>query len=327
MIRLMKNAFCYGLLLLAVLLPSGLRAQSVDKLETKPHLALAMPFAERQGGVGMAFPVLVNQRAVVTPKYMLRVIYNPPRADDAEVLAIQTQADKEVAYTRVNKLKSEKRLTKQEMAVMKVSRETHWPNVNMFQLALANAAVRNLRIVYVDPDNMEDFYDEEIELIDGMLIGNKGGRFVDVLAVEKNSRADAAGVEPGDKIRQVGREAVLGDLLEFASSYQKAKKASGLTSSGGVDLVLQNEGGETREVVIKAPTGATLNSGMLDVTLDDLGVSGAGEEAAPPMPEIGVWKQKAYDKVKEKTGQSAEEIQQVLTTEEEEADPPVTPKE
>lgn len=283
-------------------------AVAADKLETKPHLALAMPFVERQGGVGVAFPVMINKQAVILPDKVLRVIYNPPRADDAEVLAIQTRSEKEVAYTKVHKLKSEKPLTEVEMAVIKIARETHWPSVNMYQLALANLNAKNMRVVWVDPTTME-LYDHNIELPYGLLVGKKGGRFVDVLAVERGSRGEAAGVKPGDKIREIEGVAMTGDLIYFANTLLEKKKASELSSKGGVTLVLQDEAGTIREVLLKAPTSATFNSGVLDVTLDDLGiteepVAQKDEEKPPPMPVVDKWRKKVYSIQKEREGQA-----------------------
>ncbi|MEM1060444.1 MAG: PDZ domain-containing protein [Verrucomicrobiota bacterium] len=297
----------------------------MGQLETRPHLALAFPLTERQGGVGVEFPVLINQRAVLTPNYVMRVIYNPPTAQEAENIVTQTRSDKEVAYTRVNKLKSEKRLSRQELARQKLSRETHWPHVNMFQLALANGRSRDLHVVFVNPQSPDEFYDESLELFDGMLIGNRGSRFVDVLAVEKGSRAEAAGVQPGDQIREVGREAITGDLLAFARKYNSAKKASALSEAGGVRVLAQNGDAAPREIIIKAPTGATLNSGVMDITLEDLeatGGTGQAEEPPPPMPEIGTWRERTVQKVEERTGVDAEKI---LETEQAPAAQPAQP--
>lgn len=289
------------------LLMSGLGVVAADKLETRPHLALAMPFVERQGGVGVAFPVMLNKSAVILPDKVLRVIYNPPRADDAEVLAIQTRAEKEVAYTKVHRLKSDKPLSATEMAVIKVARETHWPTVNMFQLALANLNAKNMRVVWVDPNTME-LYDHNIELPYGLLVGKKGGRFVDVLAVERGSRGEAAGVKAGDKIREVEGVAMTGDLKYFANTILEKKKASELSSKGGVTLVLQDEGGNIREVLLKAPTSATFSSGVLDVTLDDLGVTeepvAEKKDEPPPMPVVDKWRKKVYSIQKEREGQA-----------------------
>lgn len=284
-------------------------AQGAGKLETRPHLALAFPFTERQGGVGVKFPVLINTKAVIGPEMILRVMYNPPRADDAEVLALQSSANQEVAYSKLHKLKSEKPLSATEMAVIKISRETHWPVMQMYQLALANLDSKNMRVVWVNPESM-DLFNENIELLHGMLIGNKGSRYVDVLAVEKGSRAEAAGIKPGDQIREIAGTAVRGNLLEFARILGEKKRAAELSSDEGVRMVLQDEAGETREVVLKAISGATFNSGVLDVTLDELG-GGAVEKPAdadadedkPSLPVIGTWKKKTYEAKKEDPGE------------------------
>jgi membrane-associated protease RseP (regulator of RpoE activity) len=262
---------CLGWLLAAVC------ALAQGPLATEPHLSLVFPFAARTEGVGVQHAVAISATAVIPKNAILRVIYVPPRMDDAEVKQEIRREQQEVAYTRINRLENTAKLTPQQAAIEKITKETVWPTVTMFQLALANLNSQDLHLVYLNPENMK-LIDEPIALPFGLLLAEVEGK-ISVLAVEKSSAAETAGIKSGDVILSMGGSPAPGNLSLFMDALRQAKKSAESATERVIALAVKGPNDSSqRAVSIKLPM--SLNNSLLDSPLDDV----KDEKSKPNVP-------------------------------------------
>jgi hypothetical protein len=244
-----------------------LAAQSEGPLNMEPHLSLAFPFTPKQGGIGVKYPVLISNNAVITPEAVLRVIYVPPRGDDVEVLIETKKSNSESSWTKNNQLQSTKvKMTPLQAAAHKIAEETAWPSLTMFQLAFANLNSSDLHIVYLNPETMK-LTDEPINFPEGLVLAEVEGK-VTVLAVEKEGAGAAAGLKADDQILSVGGSPMNGNLLTFLNALHAAKKAAEDSPARAVALNVRNPKDNTERIAqLKLPI--SLNSSFLDSPLSD----------------------------------------------------------
>lgn len=282
-------------LLTFLLLLSGLLTATAQNrpLDTTPEIGLAFPMEETPDGVRAKYTLLINDNTLLPAKAPLRVIYVPPRADDDRLRA--TRANTESSWTRDNRLRDADKLSPSEVARQKISRETNWPSITNFQLALANLGADDLRIVYIVPGAAPEdfkFYDQRINLPEGMLLAEVNGT-VTVITVEKNKPADRAGIKASDIITKVGDHAVTGSLTTYLQDYLTLKKNALKTMKTSFPMTIKSADGTERVVAIKLPPsiGASfLDSPIIESTPKTATNSSTTNRPSLTVPDV--WEKK-----------------------------------
>jgi len=86
---------------------------------------------------------------------------------------------------------------------------------------------------------------------------------VTVIAVEKESKTEKAGIKAGDEIVSVGGVSTQNDLTAFAAAYASAKKIATDNEVSSYPMAIRSEGdAETRTVNIPMPP--KIKSGLMD---------------------------------------------------------------
>jgi hypothetical protein len=132
-------------------------------------------------------------------------------------------------------------------------RRTVWQVSNNFVLAMAQYPTNAMHLIYSPTGKNQDLDDERFGFLDGLLVGLPNGK-VTVLAVEKESKAEQAGIKAGDEIVAVGGVPTQNDLAVFAAAYASAKKIAKESEVDNYPVTLRSEGNaEPRTVNIAMP--------------------------------------------------------------------------
>jgi predicted metalloprotease with PDZ domain len=141
-------------------------------------------------------------------------------------------------------------------------RRTVWEVSNNFVLAMAQYPTDAMHLIYSPTGKSKDLDDERFSFFDGLLVGLPNGK-VTVLAVEKESKAEKAGIKAGDEIVSVGEVSTQNDLSAFAAAYANAKKISTENEVPTYPMTIRSAGGaEARQVNIAMPP--KIKSGLMD---------------------------------------------------------------
>jgi hypothetical protein len=238
-------------------------------IDAEPPLSTAFPFVKKGDNVSLSYPVLVSSTTIVPANAILRVIYVPPVVGDDRLRAIRSTSNNDASWTRNNNLSPSDKLPPSEVARRKISRETIWPSVTNFQLALASLNTDDIRIVYLVPGSSGDpsdfkFYDEHIALPDGLLLGEIN-QSVTVIAVEKNSGSSKADIKAGDIIVKAGDTPVNGSLATFLNAYHGVRHAAEVSLKTSFPLTVKSADGKERVAAVNLPP--TISGGFLDAPI------------------------------------------------------------
>ena len=141
-------------------------------------------------------------------------------------------------------------------------RRTVWQVSNNFVLAMAQYPTDAMHLIYSPTGKNQDLDDERFSFFDGLLVGLPNGK-VTVLAVEKESKAEKAGIKAGDEIVSVGGASTQNDLTAFAAAYAAAKKTAKENEVDSYPVTLRSEGKtETQTVNIALPP--KIKGGLMD---------------------------------------------------------------
>jgi C-terminal processing protease CtpA/Prc len=89
-----------------------------------------------------------------------------------------------------------------------------------------------------------------------------------VIAVEKESKADAAGIKAGDEILAVGGISTQNDLSIFASAYSTAKKTATDNEAATYTMTIRPQGkGDTQ--IVNIPLPPKLSGGLMNDFFDE----------------------------------------------------------
>ncbi len=226
------------------------------------------PFTVNGKDVMVKYPVMINQATVIKPGMVLRVLYVLSKdSQDSTDLAIAHAGTLEQSYARnafggggdTSKLPP-------EMAhEIEGYRRTVWEVPNNFLLAMAQYPTESMHLIYSPTGKSRDLQDERFGFFDGLFVGSPGGK-VTVIAVEKDSKSDQAGIKAGDDIVSIGGIPTRDDLLTFANGYSAAKKVARESEAETYPVVLHGANGETRTANIAMPLRlkSSLMSGFSD---------------------------------------------------------------
>lgn len=261
--------------------------------DTTPELGLAFPLDTNENGVIAKYSVLINDTSIIPAKSILRVIYLPPRADDDRLRAIRARTGADAAWSRNNQLDDKAKLTPTQIATLEISRNTVWPSITNFQLALVNLGADDMRIVYIIPGaKPEDFkfYDQRLVFPEGLVLAEVNGA-VSVLAVEKTKPSDRAGIKAGEIITQVGTTPVNGSLVTFLDAYHAVKKAAETTMKTTFPMTVKAADGTERVAALKLPP--SINSSFLDSPIiESTSTKTNVSTNAPSLTVPDVWEKK-----------------------------------
>ena len=213
------------LLLLALLAP--LRGQVDEPVHMRPEFPLIFPLAQNGRDVSVKFPVLINPATVLRPGMVLRTIYIlSVETDGSSDLVLAHKGTMEEAYSRAPAGSGDQPKLPPEVAhELEGYRRTVWEVANNFVMAMAQYPTDTMHLIFSPTGKLQDLDDERFNFFDGMFVGLPNGR-VTVLAVEKESKADNAGIKAGDEIVSVGGMATRNDLSTFAAAYSTARKTA-----------------------------------------------------------------------------------------------------
>jgi hypothetical protein len=214
--------FWLPLVLLAGLAP--LRAQD-EPVHMRPEFPLIFPLAQNGRDVSVRFPVLINPSTVLKPGMVLRVVYILSVDNDGSSdLVLAHQGTMEEAYSRPPAGSADQPKLPPEVAhELEGYRRTVWEVAENFVMAMAQYPTDTMHLIYSPSGKTRDLADERFSFFDGMFIGLPNGR-VTVLAVEKESKAESAGIKAGDEIVSVGGMAIPHDLSTFAAAYAECRR-------------------------------------------------------------------------------------------------------
>jgi len=253
--------FWLPLLLLAILAP--LRGQD-QPVHMKPEFALIFPLAQNGNDVSVKYPVLINPATVIKPGMVLRTLYVlSVDAQNPTDLVLAHEGTMEEAYSRPPPGSGDQPKLPPEVAhEIEGYRRTVWQVSNNFVLAMAQLPTDQMHLIYSPTGKDQDLADERFSFFDGLFVGLPNGK-VTVLAVEKESKAETAGLKAGDEIISVGGTSAQNDLATFAEAYASAKKTASYNEVSSYPMTLRSgDGGDTRTVNIPMPP--KIKSGLMD---------------------------------------------------------------
>jgi len=255
--------FRLPLLFLALLVP--LRAQD-EPVHMRPEFPLVFPLTQNGKDVSVKYPIMINPATVVTPGMVLRTMYvlSVDAADNNnQTFAHKGSLDDAYARTLPGSGTGPK-LPPEVASEIRGYRLTVWEVPNNFVLAMAQYPTDQMHLLYAPKggDQDKDIVDERISFFDGLFIGLPNGK-VTVIAVEKESKAEAAGLKAGDEILSVGGYPTKDDLMTFALGYSKAKKIATDNEVASYPMTIVSPGSsDPHQVNIAMPP--TIKSGLMD---------------------------------------------------------------
>jgi hypothetical protein len=239
--------FWLPLLVLGVVAP--LRGQD-EPVQMRPEFPLIFPLAQKGDDVTVKFPVLISPTVVLKPGMVLRVMYIlTTNTDGSTDLVLAQKGTLEQAYSRPSPTSGDQPTMPPELAhEIEGYRRTVWQVPNNFILAMAQYPTDAMHLIYSPTGKDKDLDDERFSFFDGMFVGLPNGR-VTVLAVEKESKAEKAGIKAGDEIVSVGGIPTQNDLSIFAGAYSSAKKNATDNEVDTYPMTIRPGGKEETQVV------------------------------------------------------------------------------
>ena len=244
---------CLSILAAAWASAAPLLAQTVDEpVKMTPEFPLVFPLVMQGGNVTVKFPVMINPTTVLKPGMVLRTLYVLQQtSDDSNNLGIAHATDESAAYARSNPSTSGDEKMPSEVAhQLEGYRRTIWTTPVNFELAMAQFPTESMHLIYSPTGKgAGDLADQRFSFFDGMLMGQPDGSSVVVLAVEKDSKADRAGIKAGDEIVAVSGAPTQHDLTTFAKDFAAARQNARETKAPTYALTVRSPGQSATHVV------------------------------------------------------------------------------
>jgi membrane-associated protease RseP (regulator of RpoE activity) len=249
--------FSLLLLLLAALAP--LRAQEDQPVHMRPEFPLAFPITAVGREVTVKYPVMINQSTVIKPGMQMRVLYRLSDGSQGMDLGIAHAGTLEESFSRDPSAGNQP--PSRLMHEIEGYRRTVWEVPNNFVLTWAQFPTESLHLIYSPTDKDSDLKDEMFNFFDGLFVGSPNGK-VTVIAVEKDSVAEKAGMKAGDTILAVGTHPTKDDLITFANDYAAAKDDAKLNETPTYPMMLVGADGKSRTANLAMPM--RLKGGLMD---------------------------------------------------------------
>jgi PDZ domain len=253
-------------LLFLLILTAPLHAQD-EPVHMRPEFPLIFPLTQigKDGkDVSVKYPVMINPGAVIKPGMRLRVLYilSQDSTSGSADLAVAHSGTMEQAYARnaFGANGSDAGLPPGVLHEIEGYRRTVWEVSNNFVLAMAQYPTDAMHLIYTPTDKDQNLHDERFSFFDGLFVGMPNGK-VAVIAVEKESKADKAGVKAGDEIVSVGGIPTRDDLATFASAYASAKKTAKENEVDSYPMTLLSDGGEK---TVNIPLPPRIQNGLMN---------------------------------------------------------------
>ena len=247
---------CLACFLTFGLIVTTLHAQDATDGPVKmtPEFCFTFPVTQlNKHDVSVKYPVMINPITVLKPGMVLRVIYVPPTQGDTVDLLGAHKGNMEQSYSRETANTDARTASLPPEMAHEIERQRRhvWSVPGNFVLAIAQLPTDVMHLIYSPTgrsERTEDLVDTSFSFFDGMFVGSPDGG-VQVLAVEKGSYADQAGVKAGEDIVAVGRTPIGGDLTAFSSTFAAVKKAAKEAEQASFPMTVR-AGGTTRTVAM-----------------------------------------------------------------------------
>jgi hypothetical protein len=255
--------FSLLLILLAILAP--LRGQD-GPIRMRPEFPLIFPLTQDGNVVTVKYPILLNPLTVLKPGTQLRIIYNLSNDDqDAPTHPFAHKGSLEDSFARDPSASSAQPASDLPIDVQHEIdgyRHTVWAVSGNFVMAMAQYPTESMHLVFSPTGKGSDVHDERFTFFDGLMIGQPDGK-VTVIAVEKESKSEKAGIKAGDEIVSVGGIPIQNNLNAFASAYSNAKKVATENELSNYQMTIRSPtSADARIVNISMPP--RIKSGLMD---------------------------------------------------------------
>ncbi len=254
------------LLLIAILaIAFPLRAQN-EPVHMTPEFALTFPLTQSGSDVTVQYPVMINPATVIKPGMVLRVMYilHSANADGSSDLILAHKGNLESSYSRdTPNSDGQNKLPPEVAHEIEGYRRTIWEVANNFILAMAQLPTDQMHVIFSTGKSgtSKDLTDERFSFFDGLMVGQPNGK-VTVLAVEKESYGEQAGIKAGDEIVSVGGIPVQDDLGKFALAYAKTKQTAHDNETSSYPMTIRTPGKDVHAANVPMPP--TLKGGLMD---------------------------------------------------------------
>ncbi len=250
-------------MLLALIVP--LRAQDDNVVQMVPEFPLTFPLLQQGKTITVKFPILVNPTTVIKPGMQLRTMYmlNQPNTNTSTDLVLAHTGNMEQAYSRDTTSTQDKAKMPSELAhEIEGYRRTVWDLPNNFILAMAQYPTDTLHLIYSPDGEQMNATDANFSFFDGLMVGLPDGK-VTILAVEKESHAERAGLKAGEEIVAVGGILTQNNLSTFSTAYATAKAKAKEDGAPTYTMTIRASGkSDTQTVPIAMPP--TFRGGLMD---------------------------------------------------------------
>lgn len=263
--------FLIGFLLALFAIAAPLRAQD-QPTHMRPELPLIFPLTttgKNNTDVTVKYPVMINPTTVLKPGMQLRVIYvletNPDGSSD---LAVAHEGTLEQSYARnaFGGGQSSDKINPNLAHQIEGYRRTVWQVPNNFVLAMAQYPTYQMHLIFSPTNRDDNLQDERFFFLDGLFVGLPDGK-LRVVAVEKHSHSEEAGLKAGDEIIAVGGIPTHDDPMAYASAYATAKKSATDNEADSYAMTII-PAGKSEPQTIAVPMPPRIKSGLLSGFLD-----------------------------------------------------------
>ncbi len=253
------------LVVLAIAGMQMVRAQD-EPVHMRPEFPLVFPLTVNGKDVTVKYPVMINPTTVLKPGMVLHVLYmlNHDSGGDSDLILAHKGAMDDAYARRSNGSGdgSMAHMDPQQAHEIEGYRRTKWEVPNNFVLAMAQYPTETMHLIYSPTGKHGDLDDERFSFFDGMFVGAPEGK-VSVVAVEKESKAEKAGIKAGDDIVSVGNYGTKDDLASFASAYSAAKKDAKDNEVESFPLVI-HEPGAAATTTVNLPMPPRIKSALMN---------------------------------------------------------------
>lgn len=236
----------------------GLNCQLGSSQDSTSKLGLIFPLEEKNDRVYLKQTCLINRNTILNKGTLLRVMFQLPRVEDADVKRAERKEKQKRAYSGDRELKSVV-VSPQQEALKKRALATAWTNSLPFRALLNRTEFEE---IYVVIEKGEDELEiESVDLPEGiLLVENSQG--VEVSWVANQQSGAAKEFRVGDRILAVNGEPIK-NLRDF-QQYYLSVKSSDPRKRALISVEVIGKG-ETRSSFLSLDAPPSLSGSLLDM--------------------------------------------------------------